>query len=467
MRYRKRALARTLACVMLLGASACQPSRPDIVLVVLDTVRRDFTGVGGASKGATPRLDDLMAQGTAFRNAWANAPWTVPSHASLFTGLLPSEHGCNAVSPHLDPKHPTLAAALADAGYDTGAFFSNPWLSDRTTGLLRSFEERREAEGRPLAGAHRGDQGGRETLREVRDWLSKRSEQRPFFLFVNFLEAHLPYDPPLRYRKRELRDLGADDLLSIEWAQRFNAGLRPAADVDWERVRRLYAGDVWTADRLLGALQRALGSLRRERERVVIVTSDHGENLGDHGLVEHQFGVFESLLAVLLVIHAPERLPPGVRDDPVMLSDLFATLLDLAGVDDLAPRRRSRSLLGAPGAADRALFAEYAGGPPPLVALLRRLNPRLDPAPLEVAYATVRRGNDRFTLGSDGSRRLHAVRADPGQQHDLAGQDDERASQLERLLLERGLAPRRGAEHTPAALDAGVRARLRALGYLP
>ncbi len=129
---RKRALAGAVAGLTLLGIAACAPPRPDIVLVVLDTVRRDHTGVGGASDGATPRLDGLMAEGTAFRNAWANAPWTVPSHASLFTGLLPSEHGCTAASPRLGPDRRTLAEVLAAAGYDTGAFFSNPWLYDRS-----------------------------------------------------------------------------------------------------------------------------------------------------------------------------------------------------------------------------------------------------------------------------------------------------------------------------------------------
>ena len=140
-------MGRIVPCVLLLalslgatgGMTGCGagPERPNIVLVVLDTVRDDYTGVGGSEVPRTPQLDLIASEGTVFPNAWATAPWTVPSHASFFTGLLPSEHGCTHQAPSLDPSLPTISEILTGAGYETAAFFSNTWLADRTTGLLR------------------------------------------------------------------------------------------------------------------------------------------------------------------------------------------------------------------------------------------------------------------------------------------------------------------------------------------
>lgn len=286
------ALAGALAALAL-GAAGCGRGRagPNIALIVLDTVRRDYTGVG-ADSGAvsfTPTLDRLGFEGAVFTNACANAPWTVPSHASFFTGLLPSEHGCATANPRLVTTQPTVAELLDRAGYATAAFYSNPWLAERTTGLLRGFRQTFEA---PIGTLHQlesrlGDQGGRNILGHFENWFSGRDPKRPFFVFVNFLEAHLPYDPPDDYRRAHLADLPADDAVSIRWGHEFNAGLHPAAAVDWPRVRRLYGGDVNAADRFLAG---ALDVLRRHGaldNTLLVVTSDHGENLGEHGLLEH------------------------------------------------------------------------------------------------------------------------------------------------------------------------------------
>jgi arylsulfatase A-like enzyme len=249
--------------------------------------------------------------------------------------------------------------------------------------------------------------------------------------------------------------------VTADWGREFNAGLHPAEEVDWDRVRRLYAGDVHTADALLGALLRRLSERGLLDETVVIVTSDHGENLGDHGLIDHQFGVFETLLAVPLVVRAPGLLPVGVRHDPVMLSDLFATALDVAGSDAERPGY-SRSLLGPPAEPERPLVAEYAGATPPLLVSLQNLNPSLDIAPLDFAAATVRVGDLRLTVRSDGSRTLTDYSAGP----DAESVDvtDERPGDVERL---RALLPevRRPAGQS-LEIDDRMREWLQSLGYI-
>jgi len=443
--------------------------QPNIVFVVLDTVRDDHTGIGGGTQQLTPNLDRLASQSTVFRNAWANSPWTVPSHASFFTGLLSSGHGCTHQHPRLDTAWPTLAELLGGAGYQTAAFYSNPWLSDRTTGLLRGFTLKREA---PVAGGlsndpgrYRGDQGGRATVFNVQDWLQQRERRAPFFIFVNFLEAHLPYDPPPDLRQRFRNPRPPDDLVSGEWGMEYQAGLHSFADVDWQRVGELYAGDVMSADRLLGGLLRVLENQDLLDQTVLIITSDHGENLGDHGLVDHQFSVHETLLAVPLVISAPGRLASGERNDPVMLTDLFATVVQLAGLQDVRIPAASQCLLGEAAPAYRPLIAEYARPQEHLLNSLQNLNPDCDLESLARSFQTVRVGRLRLTVVSDGSQLLHDLQTDPGQERNLAGAKPVEASTL-KSLLERLLPESDEPLGDEIQLDDQTREQLRSLGYV-
>jgi arylsulfatase A-like enzyme len=460
-------LARIVGLGLALGLGAglgCdrEPARPNVVIVVLDTVRRDYTGCGGGAS-STPNLDALAEAGACFTHAWATAPWTPPSHASMLTGLLPSSHGWTSKSPRFASEAPTVAELLGGAGYATVAFHSNPFLSMDLTDLLRGFDQE-------FVAGPRGSgifdifvmtrQGGRGTIDNIARWLDGDSREAPFFMLVNFLEAHLPYNPSPTYRELYLSDVAPGSYVATEWAHAFNAGCFSADEVDWDFVRRMYAGDVHTADGFLGellALLRARGLLGNT---VVIVTSDHGENLGDHGFMDHQYGVFETLLAVPLVVHAPGRLATGVRDDPVMLTDIFATVLDAAGLSEVAAPEHSRSLLGPPAAADRPIIAEYAGPGPPLFARLLSFNPEMDIEPLRPAYVTVRVGNLRLTVGSDGSEVLNDLAADPEGLVNLA---PERPAEVDRLLR---LGPGfRTGDNEGLEIDERMREWLESLGY--
>ncbi|MFH1502751.1 MAG: sulfatase [Candidatus Eisenbacteria bacterium] len=454
-----------LAALALVAGCARAPERPpNVVIVVLDTVRDDYAGERGTGASVTPNLDALALKGTTFTHAWATAPWTPPSHVSIFTGLLPSEHGCTGRNPRFADGIPTAAEILGSVGYETAAFYSNPWLTDQMTGMMRGFETQVIAgpnDARQVGLLSTRAQGGPETVRNVSEWLSRRDEGRPFLLFVNLLEAHLPYAPPPDYRASHPAELPPDDVVTARWAQEFNAGLHAPGEVDWERVEYLYAGDVATSDRLLGWLLELLEEQGFTDDTVVIVTSDHGENLGDHGFVDHQFGVFETLLAVPLVVRAPGRLEPGERSDPVMLTDIFATTLELAHVDLEGAPEHSRSLLWQPGPADRPLIAEYGGANEPLLETLAGLNPALDVGPLTPAYGTVRVGNLRLTVGSDGSVALHDLSSDPTQMTNVAA---DRPDDVEALLEHIPMLSNRSGQ--APEIDERMREWLRALGYV-
>jgi arylsulfatase A-like enzyme len=458
-------LAVTLAAVLLslAGCSRREPERPNIVIVVLDTVRDDVAGLARGDVGAPmPALDALGREGVVFSNAWSVAPWTLPSHASILTGLLPSGHQCTGRNHRLSQEHMTIAEYLAGSGYEAAAFFSNPWLTDLLSGMMRGFDIRYvESRGDDRIHFEDGSQGGIATNENIASWLKGRDGDRPFLLFVNYLEAHLPYDPPAEYRRRYLADLDQDDAVSTRWAYEFNAGLHESSGVDWERVHRLYVGDASTADALLGGLMRMLKDHGLYDDAVIIVTSDHGENLGDHGLMDHHFGVFETLLAVPLVVRAPGLLPAGTRDDPVMLTDVFPSVLDAAGVDESLELPHARSLLGPPASPDRPIIGEYAGSNTALVDQMSELNPGLDTSHMRIAYATIRVGNLRLTIGSDGSHRLEDFATDPDDVADLANESRAIALRLKAHL------PKVGAPAGRVEIDEEMREELRALGYLP
>jgi arylsulfatase A-like enzyme len=437
---------------------------PNIVLVVLDTVRRDALG-GGATGSVTPSFDGIAARGTLFDSAWANSVWTIPTHASLFTGLMPSAHGCTSRNLVFDTPAPSIAELLADAGYETAAFFGNPLLHEKATGLLRGFAVQTPGFRLDEPIMRQGEQGGPRVVRAVNEWLDARDGSSPFFLFVNLLEPHLPYDPPIEYRRQALADLPLDDAVSVDWAHEFNAGLHDPDEVDWNRVRRLYSGDVHTADRLLGELIAMLETRGLLRDAVVIVTSDHGENLGEHDLVEHQFCIYETLLAVPLVVLAPDLLEPGTRHDPVMQTDFFATVVEAAGLDEVAIPSFSRSLFGPPFAQDRPVLAEYAGVTLSHLDALLETNPELDRRVMGAAFSTVRRGSMRWTIGSDGSRVLHDLATDPGQKTDVSERYPELVEELDRLLADLE-GDRRHIENGVVDLSPQIEEHLRALGYL-
>lgn len=465
----RRLLTATMMVTAALLAGCESEPPPNIVLVVLDTVRDDHTGLeAGRDPSRTPTLDALATDATVFTHAFANAPWTPPSHASMFTGLLPSGHGCTHRYPQLDPQLPTLARLLKDAGWETGAFSSNPWLSVRTTGLCRDFGFHREAPPRGGlqgdTGSWSGDQGGRGTNYHFYKWLENREDDAPFFAFLNFLEAHDPYDPAPAVRVEHLRGLRADDVVASDWIVAHQAGLHDEGTVDWKRVGALYGGDVRTADAFLAGVVGNLQRFGAWENTVLIVTSDHGENLGEHDLVSHQFSVHESLLAVPLVVHAPGRLAVGRRADPVMLSDLFATILDLAGVEAPGPMPFSRSLLGEAAPADRPLVAEYGRPGRNLLDVLQGMNPEVDRDRQDRGLRTVRLRDLRLTLADGGERLLHDMDADPGQLHDLAAHRPEDTDALSALLesLLSGASMREGT----VTVDEATREQLRSLGYV-
>jgi arylsulfatase A-like enzyme len=342
-----------------MAAASETESRPSILVVVLDTVRKDAVSAYGKVAGTTPNFDRIAENGVRYTYAFSSAPWTIPSHASLFTGRSVDEHrlsmpGVNVLSLEFE----TLAERLRDAGYETAVFSENTTVSD-VFGLVRGFEVR-ESSALVVSKMHyrKKELNASEAFRS---WIARRDTSRPFFAFVNIMDAHTPYpirdvNPwvPESIPKHQVIDRHPN-------SERQICGAIPPKD-QLAVLRGLYLGGVHVADRKLGEIVAAARESLGDQRLITLVTSDHGELFGEDRMLGHEFSVSQKLLAVPLVVNGLEGLKPGVIETPVGLVDVMPTILEWVGVDrpaDLAGLPLPLDGAGADAAPPRTFFSAY------------------------------------------------------------------------------------------------------------
>jgi hypothetical protein len=314
------------AALVLLAAVAAGPPA-NLLLVTIDTLRADHLHAYGYAID-TAATDGLARAGVVVEDATVQAPQTRPSHASLLTGRYPYEHRIrDNFSPPLDPSTPTLATLLRARGYDTAAFIGSIVLA-ASSGLDRGFAVYDDPFSAPNASAAQGEERrGEDVVSSALAWLGKQ-RTGPFFAWVHLYDPHAPYEPPERYRKRY--------------------------------PGRPYDGEVAYADAQLGRLLDFLERQGLQGRTLVVVTSDHGEGLGDHGEEEHMMFLYDSTLHVPLLLSWPGVLPAGARVKGQLRSiDVMPTVLDLLGVPALPVTGVSRaaSLRAASRIADSESYA--------------------------------------------------------------------------------------------------------------
>ncbi len=444
-------------------------THPNVVVVVMDTARARATVP--ASESITPTLASLAAAGTEFTSAVSPAPWTLPAHASLFTGTYPSRHGAHGGHPNFDADLTTISDRFAAAGYETVAVSNNTWLSEEF-GMDRGFDtvektwqragagadlgrmiqektlrgklgvlrQRLFDGGRPvrnllnaaaLTVANRGvgDHGATRTNAWISDWLASRDDDRPFFLFVNYLEPHIDYRPPERHARPFLPDgVDYDTAMAIRQDPRaFDVGEYDLTDSEFEILRGLYRGSISYLDEQLGDLLATLRAETAGAESVVAVTADHGENVGEHGLFGHQYNCYNTVLRVPLVVTGgPFDGGHPSSDALVQHVDLAPTLVDAAEIDagELHEQSQGTSLLSEDVNSDGPrtyAFSEYVAPQPSMDALERRFGAL--PATVreyDRRLTAVQTAEYKFVRGSDGSEELYRIADDPAETENLA-----------------------------------------------
>ncbi|MHC5210745.1 MAG: sulfatase [Planctomycetota bacterium] len=472
------------------GVGASATPGPDVLFVVLDTTRADrFPPDASAARAPTPTFDALANEGVVFGQARSASPWTLPSHASMFTGALPSEHGATSEHPHLDGRLPTLAERLGAAGLHTVAFARKGWLN-RQTGVLRGFRQvydlldppplpaLLELQRRLFEPDEPDDQGGLWLTMEAGNWFVAHPDV-PRFAFLNYDEAHSPLRPPEPYRSLALGPQLETPwgLADVPHAQRFNTGLESYTPDDFEVFRRLYDAEITYQDDLLGGLLRVLEASGRLDETLVIVTSDHGEHLGEHGLLGHDFSLYDTVLRVPLVLRYPKALPAGlVVDTPVETRLLGALIEAVRAHDGEAPLGADaivRLLSGPLPAMDASGAPTGAPTGPAIVSELYRppfgskawsAYPRK--AQFDRRMKSLLLDGTKYIWGSDGRDALYAPLEDPEELRDLlATLPDLAASLRAALLADPRLWPAERSEPAPE-LGEELLEHLHQTGYL-
>ncbi len=489
--------------------------RPNILFVVIDTQRVDRLGCYGYDRPTTPRLDAFAEDTAVFENCLSAAVWTLPSHASMFTGLFPSEHGAVYGSTVLDPQFKTMAEMLSRLGYDTVAFSNNIWVSPGC-GLDKGFHEfvlpmglyeargtsvfflldevlyPKRLVGKWLGTATAQDQGAKYTNQLIERWLAGHAREEPFFLFVNYMEPHSPFRPHLPHRKIFVESEGIDASYRHEWIferlVEFSLLKRDViASSDWDLVNDIYDAEVRLMDDFVGELLEIVARHVPIDDMLIIITSDHGENLGNHHLIHHSWSVYDTLAHVPLIVRYPKRLGPGRRKELVQTIDILPTVMDAAlGKPVPTPSRFGRSLLPEPGASsvtstrstdsaptstpERVAVVELVGVASPLLDWAVKLDPQFDRGPFDGIYRAIRKGPWKYIVNPDGREELYNVPQDPGELTDLAQDRRDVTQRMARALrawLKRTKPyPGLGEGRSMSGLDDEARRRLRHLGYV-
>jgi len=363
----RKSLPRSLAasllagCLLgLLGGCGDGQPRPNVLFVVIDTLRSDYCSCYGYPLPTTPVLDELAAEGVRFANVYTPIPTTGPAHASLFTARPPLIHGVLKNGHVLAPEAVTLAEILQRQGYDTAAFVS-AFPVNRKFGFSQGFEtyddDFKDARS-PLRAPNPQTPGAAEVFErradetndKALDWLRKRSasgNDNPFFLWMHYYDPHTPHTPPPRFARAFLPR--ASRQISSQ-----------------ERMKGLYSGEIRFTDEQLGTLLDAIESASPAENTLIVITSDHGEGLMDHDWMGHGLLLYEEALKVPFVMRWTGRIEPGrVVEAPVALMDIVPTLLELLeisggregmmGESQASRLAREREGAGEAGARDRRL----------------------------------------------------------------------------------------------------------------
>lgn len=328
------------------------PSRagaPNLLLITLDTLRADHLPSYGYERHTGPNIDRLAEGGALFESAFSTSSWTLPAHASMFTGRLPSEHKADWTEP-LDGRYPTLAEALAAQGYRTGAFSANTSYVAPEWGLARGFS-RFEAYGNsivadaattiygkklavnllPRLGYNDipGRKRASEVNRQLLDWLSQ-SDSQPFFAFLNYFDLHDPYLTVAPYETQFSEKVTRGELINFQ----FQAGsFRRKPVLTPEEIQTeidSYDGCLAYLDAQLGELLAELARRGMDKNTLVVVTSDHGEAFGNHDLFGHGNSLYVETLHVPLIFYWPGKISPGARHSQIVsLDQIPSTVMGL------------------------------------------------------------------------------------------------------------------------------------------
>ena len=461
------------------GSSPGGSHPPNVVVISIDTLRADHSASVGVDL-STPTLDRIAAEGAVFTHAYSPAPWTLPSIASLLSGLRPSRHGAGAITNGRDPLARsalagtiwTLPQAFRAAGYRTQAIVTNPYLS-RAFGLdggFGGYVNLTISSEFLLAGRETTwirllewavpevwvrDRGS-DVSRVASRWLAGNANAGPFFLWLHYVDPHPPYGAGTRHKSfrgdsllASTANASAPVMTSSPDVARLRSGEIRLSDEEKAAVRRLYRDEVEALDRALARLFDALDEHGIAERTMVVIVSDHGEEFWEHGGVEHGHSLYDEILHVPFLVRFPNVVPAGLRiSEPVSTLDAAPTIADLIGLDrpgDLDGMSLESTLRGMEAPPSRLLSAENL-----LFAEER---------------TSLQRGATKYIRWTNGKEEVYDLASDPHELRDLNAIEPVTAPLRSAFALLQTQQQRADGRIEPRIVSNAVRAQLRALGY--
>jgi len=465
-------------------ASPASAESPNVLLITMDTVRADHLSVYGYERATTPNLARFAAGATVYEHAIAAGDFTLPSHASIFTGLYPAWHGAYPSHPDFVAGRPlqagakTIATLLSSQGYWTGGILANAAFLQSGTGLNQGFGTWQTATPVRLSDMERPFYL-REAVRRVFDLMAQTGSfdafflraadinsrafraldevraRKPFFLFLNYMDAHFPYTPPAEFRDRfpaqrvHLRPVAAYN----EMDNSINTGRRRLTEAEKESLIAGYDGGIAYLDAEIGKLFDRLRASGAFENTLIIVTSDHGEAFGEHNLIGHTVtSVFQNGAHIPLLVKFPRQRDGQRSSAMVSHVDLLPTVLDITGYPPTSGLQ-GRSLRSPRGGSDFVFSEAHAIGEHDRSTRLRGVR------------RAVISASAKLITWTSGPPEFYDLSADPLESQNLYRPDDPvAASLLSALNSWTATIPHQ--TFKPTKMDKGAVDRIRSLGYI-
>lgn len=464
--------------------------KPNIILISIDTLRADHLSCYGYKRLTTPNLDHLAEEGVLFTNAYSTAVWTPPAHASMLTGLYPKDHGVVHQN-SLRNEVPTIATLLRNHGYQTAGFANNSQVGE-LVGLNQGFDDfyevwrglsKKQILKRLIYHSKRIggyiDDGASLTNKLVFNWLDKRwNEDKPFYLFIHYIEAHNPLKAPKPFKYKFLTK---DIREQVDMAKIWKVANNPLIcltdelklnETEIEALHCLYDEEINYVDSKIGELTDFLVQKKLINKTILIITADHGEHFGEHGFYSHIASLYEPVVHIPFILRYPSEISSHSRSHQLVQHiDLMPTILEVVGVyEEGKLSLTGRNLLDCLNGEEdsRILFAEWEGRIPyfirdrlknvkdhPLIERLKK--------PLWMA----RSGNFKLIADDQGHYQLYNLKRDPDEKNNLCRQDSTLFQHLKQALddwlKEKADA---GPSQTYDYEDEILKKHLKELGYL-
>jgi arylsulfatase A-like enzyme len=420
-----------------------------VIVISVDTLRRDHMSVHGYPKRTTPTLKELAKESAVFDDAVTTAPWTLPAHASLFTSVYPSIHGAVDLRQPLPGDLESLPRLLQRTGYFTGAVVTHLYLS-KQYGFGHGFDRH----------TYSYDARGQWVTDRAVAFLRERGD-RDFFLFLHYYDPHWHYDPPPPYDRTF--DPNYQGSATGVWWNFKEESRETIAEDDYRHIVALYDGEILYTDRELGRLFREMKQLGVFDKALVVVTSDHGEEFLEHGSWEHQKTLYDEVISIPLLVKLPGGKGKGRRmAEQVSLVDVAPTIVDALGLS-VPAEFQGRSLLGAIGGSDTPSESDAWAETQHTVDGSHKVSLRHGEGGKKLIVSM-------YEDGREPAIELYDLARDPSEAVNLAETDsswlDQALQRVESFLLDaserrRTVAPQSPVQLTPDELD-----KLRALGYV-